>query len=70
MEPAPVDFNSQDFFQPDVAQMNLAAKMFEQRELTGLIGCFEYHRLESESVSETIGESSVQFSGIVEEADR
>ena len=45
MQAAPVDFDTQQFLDPDIAQVDVAAEMIEQRELAGLVRRLERGRL-------------------------
>src|SRR5437879_192253 len=67
MQSAPVDLHSEEFLQPDVAQMDLAAEVFQHGELTGLIGRFKNHYCEPKRVGQTIRESWVELALVVEE---
>ena len=52
----PVDFDAQQFFQPDIAEPHLRSEVVEKRELAGLVRRFERHGVEAEFIGEPVCE--------------
>ena len=55
MESSAVDLDPQDLLHAHVAQLDLGSEVIDERELTGLVGGLEQHRLEAERIGEAIG---------------
>src|SRR4029077_14252534 len=69
MQATPVNFDSQQFFQPDIGEPDLAAKMIQKGELTGLVGRFEGNPVKAESLCEAIRKGAVKIAVNVEQPD-
>ena len=66
MQTASIDFNTQKFFQPHVAQLDAIPEVIEQRELAGLIRRLKSHQVEAERLRETVSVTGVEAACIVE----
>src|SRR6516162_1253224 len=65
----PVDFNAQEFFQPDITQMDLISEMIQESELAGLVRRFEHAGFKPERLDESVRKVRVEVSAVVEQSD-
>ena len=59
MQSAPVDFYTQQLFEPHVGQMNVVPETIQKRELARLVGRLERDYPEPKSFGETICEGAI-----------
>ncbi len=69
VQPPPVDFDTKQLFQPDIAEMDLPAKMIEQGKLAWLVRSFKHYRLETEHRRELVCVCGIQVSVLIKESD-
>src|SRR5947209_2191945 len=66
MQATTKDLNTQEFFQPHIAEMDMSSKMLHKCELTRLVGSFEHGDFKPEFLCEAIRIGGVQRSIIAE----
>src|ERR1700694_4417572 len=66
MQTTTKDLNTQEFFQPHIAEMDMPSKMLQKCELARLVGRFEYSDVKPEFLGESIRIGGVQRSIIAE----
>src|SRR5262245_35575472 len=69
MKPTAIDLDTKQLFQPHVAQAYARPEVVEERELAGLVGRLEGHRIESEFGGEAIGQRAIEGSRVIEESN-
>src|SRR5512134_2324923 len=69
VETAPIDLDAEQFFDPDIAQLDFGAEVVQQRELAGLVGGLEDRLLHAEGLNESIRELGLKLSLVIEEPD-
>src|SRR5690242_12553317 len=69
MEPAPVDLDPKQLFEPHVAEPDLWPEVTHQRELARFAGCLERDDAQAEGIGEAVGEAGVELPARSEEAD-
>jgi hypothetical protein len=69
MQTAPIDLHTEEFFEPNVAEMHLTPKMIQERELTLFVGSLEHDSFMPERCYETIGETCVEISIVIKESN-
>ena len=52
MQSPAIDLHPQHLLQAHVAQLNLGTEVVYERELAGLVGCLEQHRLKAKGINE------------------
>src|SRR5215469_13202027 len=65
----PVDFDTEEFFETNVAEPYLRPEMIEQGKLAGFIGSFEGDKAETELLGEPVCQARAEVSRVVEEPD-
>src|SRR5438067_12082919 len=69
MQTTAVNFHSQQFFQPDIAEVDFAAKVIQQFKLAGFIGRLKDDGLKTEGVGKAISKRRVESALLIEQAD-
>src|SRR5689334_20842282 len=69
VQTAPEDFDTKEFFEPDIAEMNVPAKVFQQGKLAGFAGRFEHDGFEPEPRHEAFREPGIQISILIKQPD-
>src|SRR5438067_1741988 len=69
VQTVPVDLDPQQLLEPDVGQLHVGPEVVEQGELAALGRRLEDQHVKTELVSQRVGVSPVEFTGVVEESD-
>ena len=68
MQSPPVDFDTQQFFDTHIAEVDFTSEMIEKRKLARFIGRFEECRLQPELFCKAIGKGFSEIAVVVKEA--
>jgi hypothetical protein len=66
VQAAPVDFNAEQFFQTDIAEMDVPSKMIQQGKLAWLGRGFEHDGVEPERMDEPVCVCRIQVCILIE----
>ena len=69
VQATPVDFNAKQFFQPDIAEMDVPSKMIQQGKLAWLVRGFEHYGVEPECMDKPVCVCRIQVSILIKESD-
>src|SRR5262245_40787543 len=62
VQSSPVDFDAKQFFQSDIAKMDLSAEMIQQGKLAWFVWRFKHHSLEAEHRDKSVRICAIQSS--------
>src|SRR5579863_6599894 len=68
MQSASINFNSQQFFQPDVAELDITTEVLEHRELARLVRRLEDDHIKPEGTSKTVCEVRIESAALIKQA--
>src|SRR5262245_45725248 len=69
MQAASVDFNAEEFLQPDITEMDVPAKMIQQGKLARFVWGFEHDGVEPERLDKPVRVCGIQLSFLIEQSD-
>ena len=69
VEAAPVDFNAEHFFQPDVTEMDASSKMIQKGKLAWLVRGFKDDGVEPECIYKAVCVCRIQKSILIKQSD-